>query len=472
MFRTALLILSGNAASALLLLARNLIIARLIPVQDYGIASTFAVVMAVVEMASAFGLQQQIVQSKHGDDPHFQAALQGFQLLRGLASGGAMLLLAGPLARFLGIPEVIWAYQILALVPVLNALQHFDIHRLNRQMRFGPLILTGTVPAILALLAVWPLAVYMGDWRVMFWSIIVQTAIGAITSHLVAERPYRAVLDRRIIGDSVRFGWPLLANAVLMFLVFQGDKLVVGRTMGMEELAIFSMGITLTLTPTLVLAKSATNLFLPPLSRARAASPEFQKLADVTALVHIMFGGGLVIGTLLLGPALTTLLLGHKYAPLVPILAWMAILQGVRIFKGGPSTIALARGQTENAAVANLLRISLLPLAWWLARQNQDMVQVLALAILGEVLGAVVAFVLVRYRLGLDLSAVLLPMLFTAASMGMAGIQGWGLMRPEAAIMPAFWSVGLAIAFQVAAACTMRPLWAYARNFRSARTKA
>jgi hypothetical protein len=82
MFRSALLILSGNAAASLLLLARNLIIARLIPVADYGVASTFAIAMAVVEMASALGLQQQIVQARNGEDPRFQSALQGFQVLR------------------------------------------------------------------------------------------------------------------------------------------------------------------------------------------------------------------------------------------------------------------------------------------------------------------------------------------------------------------------------------------------------
>ncbi|MFM2350288.1 MAG: hypothetical protein RIR04_1254, partial [Pseudomonadota bacterium] len=121
MIKSALFILSGNAAMWILLLARNLIIARMIPVADYGIASTFAVVMAVVEMASSLGLQQQIVQSKQGDDPAFQAALQGFQVFRGVLSGAALFAIACPMARFMGVPEVIWGYQLLAVVPVLNA---------------------------------------------------------------------------------------------------------------------------------------------------------------------------------------------------------------------------------------------------------------------------------------------------------------------------------------------------------------
>jgi len=167
MLRKLILIFSGNAAASLMLLARNLLISRLIPVEDYGIAATFAVAMAVVEMASQLGLQQMIVQAREGDDPKFQAALQGFQVLRGVIAGVMLFFLAGTIATFLRIPEVAWAYQLMATVPILNALQHFDIHRLNRQMQFLPMVLTGAVPALLSLLAVWPLAIWMNDYRVI-----------------------------------------------------------------------------------------------------------------------------------------------------------------------------------------------------------------------------------------------------------------------------------------------------------------
>ncbi|MFN4128286.1 MAG: oligosaccharide flippase family protein [Paracoccaceae bacterium] len=395
MLRTALLILSGNAAASLLLLARNLIVARMIPVADYGIAATFALAMAVVEMASAFGLQQQIVQSKDGDDPRFQAALQGFQLLRGVASGVILFLLAGPLARFMNIPEVIWAYQVLAVVPVLNALVHFDIHRLNRQMRFGPLLMTGGMPAVVALALVWPLSVWFEDWRVMLWSILAQAGITVLTSHLMAERPYRLIWDRAIVAGSLRFGWPLLVNAVLMFAVFQGDKLIIGRVMGMEALAIFAMGVTLTLTPTLVLAKSAQNLFLPKLSselrKGVAKSPAIDRISHKLFAVHYLFGDLMLMGTVLFGSLFVHVTLGEKYAALDSFLILMAIQQGFRIFKGGPSTLAVAHGRTSNPMIANLIRVAFLPLAYIVAMQTRDLILILMVTILAEFLGFVVS---------------------------------------------------------------------------------
>jgi O-antigen/teichoic acid export membrane protein len=162
-----------------------------------------------------------------------------------------------------------------------------------------------------------------------------------------------------------------------------------------------------------------------------------------------------------LGPILVTLLLGEKYAALVPILTWLAILQGLRILKGGPSTVALARGQTENALVANLLRVALLPLAWWVVQQEQNLSSVLILGILGEFLGAIVAFGLVRWRLQVQAKPLLLPMTLTLFAMLAAGLYGWGLIGSTVSAIPAPWTNSLAIILQVAAALAMKPLWLY-----------
>lgn len=439
MFRSVLLILSGNAAASLLLLARNLIVARLISVEDYGIAATFAITMAVVEMMSQLGLQQQIVQAKDGDDPRFQAGLQGFQVLRGVIAGGVLFLAAGWIADFLKVPHIAWAYQVMALVPVLNALQHFDIHRLNRQMRFWPMVLTGAVPALLSLLVIWPLYLWFGDFQVMLWAIIVQIGFMMLVSHLVAERPYRAILDRKIMAGSLRFGWPLLINGMLMFAVFNGDKLIVGRELGMATLAIFAMGFTLTLTPTLVMAKSAQNFFLPQLSK-QAEGAGFAFTSMVTMQAILVMGVGIVVGIALIGTPLINALLGAKYAALIPFMIWLAVMQAVRVAKAGPALVALAVGQTTNTMIANLIRVAALPICWYVAATTGDLMVIIWVATLGEVLGYIASLILVRVRLSMSLRALVLPLAASLALMAAciwfatqrnAGQGSWGQLAVE-----------------------------------------
>lgn len=433
MFRTALLILSGNAAASLLLLARNLIIARLISVEDYGIAATFAISMAIVEMMSQLGLQQQIVQAKDGDDPRFQSGLQGFQVLRGLIAGAVLFFAADLIADFLNIPDVAWAYQVMALVPVFNALQHFDIHRLNRQMRFWPIVLTGGLPALASLIMVWPLYLWFGNYQVMLWAIILQIGLMMVTSHLVAERPYRLVFDRKIMAGSLRFGWPLLVNGILMFLVFNGDKLIVGRELGMATLAIFAMGFTLTLTPTLVMAKSAQNFFLPQLSKLdrtdAQGKPRFQHLSTVSLQVGLLNGAIMVLAIALIGPWLVQVLLGAKYADLTALLMPLAVLQAVRVAKSGSSIVALSGGHTANAMQANFVRVASLPFAWYAVVQGAGLLSVIWIALIAESLGYLLSLWLLRRHVATELRPMLLPVLGFAIFMIYAAIVpisfGW-----------------------------------------------
>jgi O-antigen/teichoic acid export membrane protein len=428
MYRSVLLILSGNAFASVLLLARTLIVARLISVEDYGIAATFALSMAVVEMLSALGLQQQIVQAKDGNDPRLQAGLQGFQFMRGCFSGIVLFLLAAPIAQFLGVPEVTWAYQALAVVPVLNALVHFDVYRLNRRMVYLPGILSISVPALISVLILWPLAAIYDDWRVMLFSILVQSVVATVTSHLVAERRWTAILDRKIISQSLRFGWPLLANGLLLFLVFNGEKLIVGRELGMVDLAIFSMGFTLTLTPTLVMARSIQTFFLPQLSALKETAGQthaeaegaFASIARATLQASMVNGSLLVVAVLLIGGPIVHLLLGEKYGPLVPLMTGLAVMQALRVFKSGCAVVALSLAQTANAMVANMFRVAALPIAWLVLHRGGSLSDVIWIGTVAELAGFLASLLLVRFRARLRLRPMLPALAIAAGLMALA----------------------------------------------------
>lgn len=457
MLKTLLLILSGNAANALFLLVRNLLVARLISVEHYGIAATFALALAIVEMTSAFGLQQQMIQDRRGEDPDFQAALQAFQVLRGLVNAVILYLLATPFAAFMGVEDQTWALQLVVVVLVFNGFVHFDLHRMTRSMRFGPAAMAAALAPLAALAAVWPLYLIFGDYRVMLWSMIVQAAATTLMSHLVAERPYRLRFDRAVMAGSLRFGWPLMADGVLLFLVFNGERLIVGHALGMEPLALFSMAMTLTLTPALLLQKSAGNFFLPLLSAAADRPDAFHRLAMATLQGHLLLAGLLVLGVVFVGGPFVHLALGEKYADIVPLLTLLSVMQGLRIAKGGAITISLALAWTMNGVIGNIPRLLGLPLVWYAAMHDVGVIHLIWIGVVGEFIGLFVSCVFLFRRVRspiarqmyLSLAVTLLLLAFATG-----GATGW---------WPAWWPL-LLVAGLGAAAMTMRDLLRFLRQ--------
>lgn len=461
MLKHAVFILSSNAFTSLMSLIRNLLVARLISVEHYGIATTFAISMAVVEMASTLGLQQLIIQDKDGQNPELQAGLQGFHLARSFVAAAILFFLAPSLSQFLGIPEIAWAYQVLAVVPVLNGLMHFDIFRKQRDMVFLPFIVTMSVSIFLSVLLVLPLYWWFGDYRVMLYAVIFQAFATFILSHVMAERRYRLSLSRGMVFKSFNFGWPLLINNIFLFAVFQGEKIIVGRELGMASLAVFSMGVTLTLTPTLVVAKSVQSFFLPQLTRQKENAGVFNPLAMATMQISLANGLFLVAVIFTLGNGLVDVLLGPNYASLKPLIFWFAILNAFRVFKAGSSVVALSHARTGNAMISNGFRVLSIPISWHAAVTLGDPLVILWIATLAEVCGYLTSLMLVKARVGVPLKRMILPVLTSGLAMAATAALAWNLYVATNPIELPVSPTGIVLVLVGLAVLSMRDLQRY-----------
>lgn len=409
MFRTAFLILSGNVFNALALFLRNLLIARLLSVKDYGIASTFSISMAIVEMMTSLGLHQMIVQSKDGNDPAFQAALQGFNLLRSLVSSLALFLLAAPIARFLDVEEVIWAYQLLAIVPLLNGAMHFDVHRLKRQLFFLPSVMTFALSAAISIIVIWPLYKIFGDYRVMLYAMLTQQVTALILSHTFAKRAYAVRFDRGVVSSAFQFGWPLWIDTILLFAIFNGEKLIVGHELNIEVLAVFTLGFSLTMAPTLIVNRSAQSFFLPQLSATREDKNRFIHLTATTLQTYLASGSIAALAIYFLGGPFITYLFGEKYLSVIPLLPLLAVFQSIRAFKGAVSTIALSIGRTKIPMVTNFIRVGFLPFAWYVVVLNNSLYSLVLIGIIGELASFVAGLIILSRHVEFTVRAAVLP---------------------------------------------------------------
>lgn len=447
MVRAIALILSGNLGSAALMMVRTLLVSRLVSLEDFGIASTFLLTLALIEMVSALGLQHQMIQAKDGDAVGFQAALQGFSVLRGVFNACAIFVLAWPMTWLFAIPQLLWAFQLIALVPFVAGFLHFDHHRHSRQMKFRPGVLVALIPPSGSLLAVWPLYHLVGDFRVMLFAMLLQMALTVVVSHLVAERRYRIEFDRAVMRRCLSFGWPVMVGGTLMFLVFNGERAIIGAHMGLEVLALFSMALSLTLTPALVISRTTMSLFLPQLSSSRG-QPGHDGLIMASLQAHLLMGGVLAVTVTIFGGPFLLAVLGAKYAAAVPLLAWLGILQAFRVFEAGCAVVALSAARTGNEMWANIVRVALLPLAWFWVAQGGDIISVIWIGIAGEAAGFAVGLTLAKRQQNFILTPLILPMLLVFGALGLCAWSVWAVpdWRIGAAMIAALGAAGLPMA--------------------------
>lgn len=406
MFKSGALLTLGNMISAVTLMVRNIIVARLISVEDMGVASTFAITMALLEMITDFALNQMLVQDRDGEKPRMKATLQLLQFLRGLIAGVVMFFLAGVYARLMNVPDIAWTFQLLALVPVLRGLAHLDIFQLQRGLNYKPYVLTIVVPQIASVLALWPLSQIFGDYRIMLYALLVQHTLYLVISHLTAKSRFAFAWEAPVFWRAFHFGWPLFLNGILMFVILNGDRVIVANVMGMTELGLFAVAYTITLSPVLLLAKTMQFFFLPQLSARQDDEGRFARMGAALLESYCCLVGLFAVGVVVAGPPLFILLFGEKYLEAQIIFVWLGLVQAVRLAKAGPSVVSMSRARTKNAMIANLVRILSLPVAFVLLGQTGNILVLAWAALVAELLSLGVALWLMRREARMSLRPV------------------------------------------------------------------
>jgi len=357
-FKGAAVVGLGQGFGQALSFVRNVIVARLLGPEDFGIAATFALTLSLLEMISDLGTDKLIIQAQDGDDPRLQATAQLWHFTREAFGAVLIIALAWPLAAVFGVPHARWAFYWLALVPLLRGLLHLDIKRLQRHMRFGPQVLSELGSQVLATILAWPLAYWLRDYSAMLWIVIAQTGVFALCTHMCAARPYRWCGDRAMVARLFVFGWPLLINSLLMFGVFQGDRAIVGALYSMRDLGLYAAAMALAMAPATLLGSIISSVTFPLLSRVQADRVEFEHRYGVCSGALSCVAGALVIVLVIAGPRILILTFGESFSVAGRCLALLAAAQSVRLLRVGTTVAAMSLGDTVNSMWSNAWRVT------------------------------------------------------------------------------------------------------------------
>lgn len=396
MLKSSAFLVGSRATIAVLRFMRTIVITQLISVEEYGIATTFVIVVSFVGLVSDLALERFVVQDRQGDRPKFIAAVQLISLLRAGALTFLMVLIAGDVALFFDHPELTWAYQTIAIIAGMRGFIHMDVYRQQRSLRFGKTIAMEFASVVSCLIVVWPLAVWLGDARVMLAILITEQAVATLLSLILAERRFRLRWDRTVLKRALRFSLPLLVSSLFGFAAMQGDRMIVANQFTAYELGLFGAAFTLAMTPSSFVASIARSLFLPLLAAQQTNPPALAELNKIITQALVIGGMITMLGFSILGPVVYVFVFGDKFAEGAPYMPLLGVMFAILIAREAPYSFAIAIGQTGALPFTVLARLISLPIAFWVVSRGGDMMDLLTVGVFGEVATFLVATVLLK----------------------------------------------------------------------------
>lgn len=308
-------------ASQLIRLVSNLILTRLLFPEAFGLMALVWVVLTGLTLLSDAGIRASIIQNKREDRAFLDTAWT-VQVIRGVLLWLTACMLAAPAAALYSAPQLVQVLPVVALGLIIDGLKPTAFHSASRHLKLARPVMIDIGAQIIGILVMIVLAYSMRS----VWALVVGHLVGE-TLKLVAYRWHlpdsenRFRLERPALADLFSFGKYIFLATIAGFLVSQGDRMILGMYLTLEELGIYQIGFFLASVPTL-LANSLEYQVVFPVYRMK---PPNESVENQRALFRARraLTGLLVIGSILagfIGIWAVDLLYDDRYASAGPIL--------------------------------------------------------------------------------------------------------------------------------------------------------
>ncbi len=322
-------------------LTRLVILARILAPHDFGLMGIALLIMATLETFSQTGFQAALIQKKDDIKSHLDAAWTVL-ILRGCILFVILYLIAPYAAIFFEAPEAKPIIQVIGFSVLLQAFTNIGVIDFQRELKFSKQFIyqiSGTLSDfIVAITAV----LILGNVWALVFGLLAGNAARLIASYLI--HPYRPHLsfDLGKAKELFSFGKWILGSSILIFLISQGDDILVGKVLGVTALGFYQMAYRISNLPATEITHVISQVTFPAYSKLQDDIPKLReaylKVLQVTAFLSFPIAGLIFI----LAPDFTIIFLGEKWMPMVPA---MQIL----VFAGLVRSIAATAGPIFHA---------------------------------------------------------------------------------------------------------------------------
>jgi O-antigen/teichoic acid export membrane protein len=358
--QSSIVVSGAYSASQVLRLASNLVLARVLFPEAFGLMALVTVVMVGLQMLSDVGVGPSISQHARGDDPAFLNTAYTINVVRGAILWVLSCLVAYPMSVFYEAPPLAQLVPAAGLGLLIAGFVPTRVETAHRHLRLVRVTLLDLAANFIAVISMVILAVITRS----VWSLVIGQIIGhlakifLITTQLPGHKN-RFAWDRQAGKDLIGFGKWIFLSTLCAFLLMQGDKMILGAYLTLGDLGIYNIGFFLASFPVLM-AGAVTGRVMIPLYREQPASGHAAHVhrRRIRKLRFLLTGSILLLlgGLSLFGVPIIDLLYGQRYAQAGAIVVLVACVQMVAALGMTYDQAALAAGDSRGQFFVMALR--------------------------------------------------------------------------------------------------------------------
>ena len=331
---------------------RTVILARLLAPSDFGLFGIACLAMNTLETFTKTGFGTALVQKKERTEDFLDTAWT-VSIIRGV-SLFLILFFSAPLAaNFFNSPKATPIIRVIATILLFGSVSNIGTVYFVKELDFRKRFIIQITRTIANVGVAIPLAFILRNTWALVWGMLAGSIVGCIMSYII--HPYRPKLHLETVKakELFTFGKWIFASTIIIFLVTQGDDILVGKLLGVTALGFYTMAYAISNLPATEITHVISNVTFPAYSKLQDNLPKLReaylKVLQLTAFISIPLAGGIFI----LASDFTRIFLGDKWMPMVPAMQVLALWGAIRSI--GATTGPIFQG-VGNPGIATKLQ--------------------------------------------------------------------------------------------------------------------
>lgn len=374
--------MGGYAVSQVLRIGSNLLLARLLAPEVFGLAAVAAMVALIVALLSDIGLHQAVIQNARGDEPEFLDTAWVMQIIRGMLIWIGCIAVAMAIAYMAAhewvsassvyaapqLPMVIIVSSFGVVITGFQSTKYLTSYRQLGLNRITMIELYGQIGGTLVgIVLAW---LTHSVWACIAIGLTAAMIVTLLSHVWLPGRENRFRMDRDSALELLRFGRWLMVSSFFTILAVNGDRILLGNWSNSHTFGLYTLAFSLVAMLDGVGARLHASVGTPILSKIAREDRQglrafYLKLRAPFDLFYLCCAGGIFA----CGQLIVDVLYDSRYAgagAMIQILSFSLITARFGIM----TSVYVAIGEPRYVGILNFVRAALLfiamPLCYWL----------------------------------------------------------------------------------------------------------
>ncbi|WP_298824530.1 lipopolysaccharide biosynthesis protein [uncultured Piscinibacter sp.] len=339
------------------------ILARLLIPADFGLVAMAMSIIAVIELATAFGFEIALIQKRDATREHFDTAWT-LNVVIAVLGAAITVAAASPAASFYGDMRLVPVMTAIAVAWMVYGFENIGTVYFRREMNFGAEFRFMAAKRLLAFIVTMTAA-----WLLQsYWALVIGSMTGRIAGVALSYmmHPYRPRFALTRTRELFSFSGWVLANNIVGVVLSKVPHFFVGRVFGAQAVGTYTVAAEIAQLAQTELIAPINRAMFPGYSRLVAEPQAFRRTClGATALIMLIVLPVSVGIAVLAGPFIR-LLLGAQWGEAVPIIQVLAFAGALQALTSNNVSAYLALGRPHLATATLVARLLVLAvgIAW------------------------------------------------------------------------------------------------------------